>query len=98
MPTLRQLTTDAEADLIEWLDDNPDADASAIATFIDETATEAVPVMTTTLFQMVVDDNSLAFIDAETDSSEPFTCLSAAIRSEIEKHLTKFIEDREQPE
>lgn len=75
-----------------WRDEHdsaPDVDYEA---YVYQNATESVPCMTTTLFQMVVDDNSLAFLDADEETDNPFTALSSAIRVELERRSIKEIE------
>ncbi len=71
----------------EWVDaDRPDAQV-----FIAAASADAVPVMTTMLFQMVVDDNTLAFLDSPYDESEPFRVLHSAIVDEVERLALELV-------
>jgi hypothetical protein len=77
--------------------------ADAIADFdtepyeaADRFAAEAVPTMTTTLFQLVVLDNSLAFEESGADSDEPFAVLAGAVERRIYEALTKHLDQLNQ--
>lgn len=64
---------------------------------IREAAYGVVPPMTTTLFAMVVADNSLAFLDcSEAAFSDPFSALSRAIGDAVlegvEEHFASLVE------
>jgi hypothetical protein len=86
--TFSKILADARESLIEYLED-PDEDHSddAVKKFIASTAADETPVMTTSLFQLVVDDNSIAFYEANIESAEPFAVLSNAVMTAIERQL-----------
>lgn len=52
---------------------------------------EQVPATTSVLFQMVVDDNALAFLDIDGEYDSPFTALAGAIFEAIEAELRDLI-------
>jgi hypothetical protein len=83
-PTLASLKEEAANDLAEWLEDEHTEDETKDR--IHEIASSVVPAMTTMLFQMVVDDNSLAFLDVD-HADTPFEALSHALHDEIVGHL-----------
>jgi hypothetical protein len=76
-----------------------DRDGDEVA--LSEYVADVVPAHTRELFQMVVDDVSLAFIDGPEETSEPFRCLSRAIGAEVERlaeQEIKSILEREREE
>lgn len=91
------MTTDKPTTLAslveEVVEDWNDNDRPTPATeFVSAAAQEAVPVMTTELFKMVVDDNSLAFLDSSFEGREPFAVLATAIAGEVERLAMERIE------
>lgn len=83
MTSIQSIVNDAVEEATAWLDDNPSATESAREQALDEIITSNVPVMTTVLFQLVVDDNSLAFEDLERENDTPFTALQEAVERRI---------------
>lgn len=65
---------------------------------ISQAAYAVVPSMTTTLFAMVVADNSLAFLDCDGQPIDPFSALSEAIGQAVldgvEEHFATLEDDR----
>lgn len=86
----------------EVYDEMKDEEASAEQT--SEYVDSVVPAMTTTLFQMVVEDNSLAFLDYEGEADTPFAALAGALFQAIEAEVHKLraadpeVEDEEDEE
>jgi hypothetical protein len=89
--TLAKLIADAKGDLDEWISDHDGKEVEFDT--IDSIATDHTPVMTTVLFQLVVEDNSLAFEDSDIMSSEPFAVLSSAVHGRITKALNEHVKD-----
>lgn len=85
------MTTIAEMarDLVDEWRDSGTGDA---AEYVTENAADQVPMMTTTLFAMVVNDNALAFLDAPIEGGEPFRVLHSAIAAEVERVALEMIE------
>ena len=83
----------------EVFEDWKEAGEPSRDSFLDENADQSVPCMTTELFQMVVDDNSLAFLDAPSDESEPFRVLASAIGAEVARlaraQMDAYLEEKE---
>jgi hypothetical protein len=88
--TLAKLIADAKGDLDEWIRDNGQ---NVGFDTIDSIATDHTPVMTTVLFQLVVEDNWLAFEDSNIMSSEPFAVLSSAVHGRITRALNEHVKD-----
>ena len=57
-----------------------------------------VPAMTTTLFQLVVDDNSLAFLSFEGEADSPFAALSGALYEAVAGAVVERFEADAEPE
>lgn len=90
--TVQQLASDVVEEWHDLIADGLHVDDD-LERFVAEAAAEAVPSMTTMLFQMVVDDNSLAFLEAKIDGGEPFTVLASAIGAAIERRALELIRD-----
>lgn len=90
VPTVQEIAAEI---VQEWHDEGRTGDSQDAVEFVAERAADAVPVMTTVLFQMVVEDNTLAFLDSPEDSGEPFRALAGAIGQEIERLAVAGIED-----
>lgn len=69
--------------------DEMNDDAASIE-LVHEYVEKVVPTRTTELFQMVVDDNSLAFLDLEYEVDSPFQALSGALTAAIEDAVRVF--------
>lgn len=91
-PTIQRFAREAldGLDLDDVRDGSPHRDD-----YIRTAADGEVTSMTTDLFQLVVDDNALAFLDYEGDGEpDPFNCLRAAILDAVEVELRELIEQR----
>lgn len=62
---------------------------------IRQACEETVPPITTSLFQLVVEDNGLAFLDADTDSREPFDVLFSAIAEAVTAEVWSRLDDED---
>jgi hypothetical protein len=91
--TIESLIALAISDLDEWVQEHPGDDPAEWG--ITQVAEDNTPAMTTVLFGLVVQDNSLAFADTNVMSSEPFAVLSAAVKECIEAALEKHIKETE---
>jgi hypothetical protein len=92
--SIQQICNEAITEVVEWLDDHPGEDPEGHA--IAEIVGSHVPTMTTTLFQLVVDDNALGFEDVEVaDDTTPFNVLFEAVRQRIEEAVREHLENRE---
>lgn len=82
MDTVERLAREVYDDMVE-----NEAPAEQISEYVDN----VVPSMTTTLFRLVVEDNTLAFLDYEGDGdTTPFNALAGALHQAIEAEVHKL--------
>jgi hypothetical protein len=75
-PTIQGLVDQVLEDCAEY---DGETDYTIVKSFVGDT----VPSMTTVLFSMVVQDNSLAFLPIDAEAPDPFSALSWAIGDEV---------------
>lgn len=102
---LETLKASAWDEVSEWLTDHPDADEGDRNMAINELCGDVVPVMTTELFQLVVDDNGIAFLSADSGvmedehgDIEPFRALSVCIYEALRDHVQEQLDAQEDDE
>ena len=88
--TLKWIIEESQSDVVEWMEDN---DAPITDDVLDSLVGENIPTMTSALFALVVeDDNSLAFVDVETDTdTTPFNVLFEAVRIHVREAVQKAL-------
>ena len=91
MTSMQSITQAVLVDIDVLFSDHTDEDARQEG--IDAIIASHLPVMTTTLFQLVVNDNSLAFEEIEREADSPFSALQEAVErrliSAVGEHLRK---------
>jgi hypothetical protein len=87
--TIESLIAIATGDVDEWMETHDDVPSAEV---IDGFAQDATPVMTSILFKLVVLDNTLAFVDSSTMSSEPFAVLYAAVKDRIAEAVQNHVD------
>jgi hypothetical protein len=96
--TIGELKQEALTEAREWLEAHDHALCTADSPLdcqrqnIESSVRDLVPCMTTTLFNLVVQDNELGFTEALLESAEPFAVLSSAVERELVEHVFSTLE------
>lgn len=101
MPTIPGpigIMVNAVLDSLADIDPQGLADGVTLDDVIDEFVTAEVPVMTTSLFQLVIDDNTIAFLGCD-DNAEPpehpFAALSGAVHQRVGQLVREHLEQEQ---
>lgn len=81
MDTIERLAQEVHNDM-----QAEDAPVEHMSEYVDN----VVPSITTVLFQMVVEDNSLAFLDYDGEADTPFAALAGALHQAITTEIHKL--------
>jgi hypothetical protein len=95
--SIRSIVADVISEVDDYLSDNPDHDKE-VDEYIDNLIREAAPGMTTVLFQLVIEDNALAFEDLEREHDTAFGALSEAVERRVAREVESHLESRREEE